>query len=477
LASQGQTQANSAESDAVLSGHSVSDEQRLLPEVALRKRNEQYRRTYLLQTTSQSTMTCLSGYLLKRSLEDPHVWRRIHCVLTDDRFWYVTRVYGDIGAPRYRSIRLASALLIARSLDRSGSRHHHDENALQPAPFCFEVVSAAGVSHYFRATSQRSVARWIPSLQARIDQSAENGQMELASLILRDESVARSKREVSYASLPLWKAAEHLALSEAHVNSLARSSTSLERLDYCGGPFGIVLRWGLDVADFRETCKYMHSRLPPKSLVLASEQQQGSSSHDDSDDRRRAASSPGATTINGPIQREPLDPMLFRMIQHSWEHAGSLLARAMHIGSQVLELQHQQMTSFRGSSNHRDPVRLSSIETHCRHVEYILTGSFRPLRRESGRESDGGQYHTGSGSCHSDTNNGEPRLEKNERFHCQVSASSRHCDPPPIDLFDQLLLDLQGHAAAAMADARNDGTPIGDEASKPFKSDSPSIVG
>jgi hypothetical protein len=462
---------NSAERDPVLNGQGFqSDEPR--------KRNEHYRRSYLLQTTCQSTMTCLSGYLLKRSLDDPHVWRRVHCVLTDDRFWYVSRVYGDLwgldapdGQARYRYIRLARALLIARSVDRSASRHRHDENAMQPAPFCFEVISAAGVSHYFRATSQRSLATWIPSLQARIDQSGENSQMELASLILKDESVARSKRAISYAALPLWEAAGRDSLSKAHDSGIDRGSTLLRRLDPFGGPVGIVLRWGLNVADFRETCRYLHSRLPASSPVLATEQRRSLSSLHDSDDKRGAASSAGAATNNGPIhsQREPLDPVLVSMIHESWEHAGSLLARAMHLGSQVLSLQYQQATS----SNHRDPIRFSSIETHCRHVEYILTGRFRPLRRASGRESGNGQYQDGSGPCRSDTSGDEPRLEKNERL--EVSSYSRHCDPPPIYLFDQLLLDLQDHAAAATVGTTDQRTPTGDVAGKPFESGDPSV--
>mmetsp|Transcript_12496 Transcript_12496/g.30263 ORF Transcript_12496/g.30263 Transcript_12496/m.30263 type:complete len:312 (+) Transcript_12496:710-1645(+) len=42
---------------------------------------------------SQTPPSHLSGFLLKRCTRDRHVWRKVHCVLTNDYLWFMTRVY------------------------------------------------------------------------------------------------------------------------------------------------------------------------------------------------------------------------------------------------------------------------------------------------------------------------------------------------------------------------------------------------
>jgi hypothetical protein len=54
----------------------------------------QRRAPYQRLSSSQSASVTLrmSGYLLNDPSRPP-VWRRVHCVLTDDYLWYVSRVY------------------------------------------------------------------------------------------------------------------------------------------------------------------------------------------------------------------------------------------------------------------------------------------------------------------------------------------------------------------------------------------------
>jgi PH domain len=419
-----------------------------------RRRDESVRQwLYLRQTASQSSSTCLSGYLLKRSPEDPNVWRRVHCVLTEDRLWFVSRIYEGVdghtshttGHARYRCIRLARALLIVGSFDPSASSRAHFHTASHlSSSFCFEVVSASGLSHAFRATNNRARQSWIAGLQARITQSGEKSLMDHAALIMKDESVARSKRATSNGALPLWNALQDRSCDiNAEAMEAGRTTTAGLAL---GSPMGKVLRWGLEVSNFKETCRFLHSRLPAKSPVVVGNPR-GHFALDSLEGKGSSHTSASSFTepsfddrlMNG----EPLDPSLAQMIQDSWEVAHALLAIAVKVGREIREKDAMiASTSTNLPQLHRDPAPLSSIETHCRHIEFILTGRFRPLAKEAEvlvRVANGRPKIVDAR-----TESTPPARERRE-----IGAVRQRLSPPPVDMFDDLLRDLQDHAASA----------------------------
>ena len=123
-----------------------------------------------------------------------------------------------------------------------------------------------------------------------------------------------------------------------------------------------------------------------------------------------------------PIVPEPIDPVIQSMIRSTWEQASALLARATHVALQVY------------------PKLSRSVETSCRHVDYIITGRFRSF------SADAADF-TASTSAISHpplsehSNNGEA---PHHHHHDPKSG------PPPFDLFDHLLGELQTLAANAV---------------------------
>jgi hypothetical protein len=107
---------------------------------------------------------------------------------------------------------------------------------------------------------------------------------------------------------------------------------------------------------------------------------------------------------------ESLDPQVKDLIRICWNQASALLARATHISSQL----------------HPDKKLSRSIETLCRHADYVITG------RRFGMNNN---------------NNNNDDQESN------ISRNDHHGSPPPMDLFDLLLMELQ-HQVAGPAAAR-----------------------
>jgi hypothetical protein len=157
---------------------------------------------------------CFSGYLLKQSRKDPHVWKRVHCVLTEDFLWYITRVK-DTPEGTHSRIRLTRALLL------------DDYTALQRIPHALEVVSEQGVSHVFRASTRPLQLRWIQCLADRIVQCHENSILDHAELICQDEATARN------------------------VRSTTRCCSTKPEL----------FRWALEVSEYKEMCRHIATRL------------------------------------------------------------------------------------------------------------------------------------------------------------------------------------------------------------------------
>jgi hypothetical protein len=326
-------------------------------------------RRYMQLSQCQSTPNhqCVSGYLLKQSRKDPHAWRRVHCVLTDDFLWYMTRVKNSSTMGRHGRIDLVRALLLEATSEYT---------ALFRTPHAFEVVSAKGTSHIFRATNRPLQSRWIQALSDRIVERHENSLMAHAELIVADESIARNKRLWSVAVQPLWKSCVQ---------------------DGSCGPN--VLRLGMEVAEYRERCRHVQAVLPAKQPVVVV-----------SESHRNHTASPNKPNAE-PAVAEPLDPETKERVQATWDAAVALLTRATQVAMEVQSSSHHKNISQEGK-------RMSkSLETLCRHVDYVITGQFRQL-------SDG-QFTTGE-------NGRRPT-------HGRDTSES----PPPIDLFDLLLAELQ----------------------------------
>jgi hypothetical protein len=274
---------------------------------------------------------CLTGYLLKRSRKDPHVWRNVHCVLTDEHLWSVSRIYTDKAtACRYAKhgrIRLTRALLLEPSADYV---------PLYRTPFAFEVVSGKGTSHLFRAANKQLQAHWIHALAERIAQSFENSLIDQAELIVADECLVRGRRMAQQAVVPLWKVlAEKRGGSSSHKNTGQLASEP---------HVGAVLRYGMHVASFKECCRYINSSLPAKNPVVV---------------RSPLRKENFAGMSNSEIHPDPIAPALQAVIQSSWSRATDLLAEATRVTLSIR------------------PKMPRSIETQCQHIDCIMNGRFR----------------------------------------------------------------------------------------------------
>mmetsp|Transcript_39018 Transcript_39018/g.94339 ORF Transcript_39018/g.94339 Transcript_39018/m.94339 type:complete len:592 (-) Transcript_39018:955-2730(-) len=317
-------------------------------------------RRFVQMTQSQSTCILpVSGYLLKQSHVDRHVWRRVYCVLTDDHLWFVTRVpYSTTRtfpqvAKKHGRISLERALLLEPNKEYASS-------PLYRIPNGFEVVSAKGTSHVFRAPSLAVQMHWIQALSNKITESFENSLMSHAELIVADESSARNKRLSTLAVDPLWTEIE---ADPQHIDSSIAS----------------VLQLGMDVAEYREQCRHIQASVPARSPVVVSSEASG---------RPRKADA----------SREPIDAATKQLVQATWDMATKLLSKATNVAMEIQKIS--------------DTKQLSrSLEVLCRHVDYVITGQHR--QSNGGRQKENG-----------------PNREYSS-------------DPPPMDLFDLLLAELQ----------------------------------
>lgn len=322
---------------------------------------------------------CSSGYLLKQSTQDPHIWRRVHCILTDDHLWYTTRVpYTKKSnttslrmGKRHGRISLGRALLLEPNTEYTSS-------PLFRVPHSFEVVNSRGTSHIFRASNRILQRQWIAALTTKIMESFENSLMDQAELIVADETIARNKRISSVAVEPLLKTSSTMEEDSSSVYlSLIRAS---------------VLRLGMEISEYREICRNIHALLPAKQAVVARSNSNG-------------AGNQGTGKLNGSSnsqQEDAVDNARLRQIESAWGKASGLLDCVTNVALEVQQYaQHRREKQFTLSH---------SLETHCRHIDYVLAG-----------------YHRSNHG--SETSNGglsDPKF------------------PPPVDLFDLLLSELQG---------------------------------
>ena len=312
------------------------------------QQNQEVRRyTQLSQSRFLHDASCICGYLLKQSKVDPHVWRKVHCVLTDDHLWYVTRIPYSPSSSRnfprmgqnHCRISLGRALVLEPNAE-------YTRSPLYRIPNAFEVVSSRGVSHVFRAHNRTLQRHWIQALSTKIMESFENSLMSHAELIVADESIARNKRLEFIAVKPLFchdQSKESLQYGEHHRTS--------------------ILRLGMDISKYRERCRHVQAILPAKQPVVVLSE---------SSMKIRASDPPPEPPVP-----EPLDPETKQLVEATWNHAESLLAQANQVAVEV---------QTNGTKSHMS----RSLETNFRHIDYVITRKHRQLSSKNGFEEDKG---------------------------------------------------------------------------------------
>ncbi len=211
----------------------------------------------------------VSGHLLKQSWRDPHVWRRVYCVLSEDRMWTIGRmkplknfsassndILSYLRTGRHRYFMLHRSQLLERgdgAVDRQQSSSKYNGYYLTPLnqrlPNSFRVITSQGKYHTFRAFTSQSCRLWVTSISERITQKLEDGIMDLANLIAEEETTARCRRMDNVAVSPL----------ELH-NHTSTESKSIS-MD--------VVRFGIAVAAFRELCCHVIDTIRQYSPVNA----------------------------------------------------------------------------------------------------------------------------------------------------------------------------------------------------------------
>jgi hypothetical protein len=351
--------------------------------------NKQRKRRQMLHKQQDATVKAqaYAGYLYKQSHKDSNVWRKCFCVITDDYLWYISRIYSTENGQDKLSYSKYGRIRLTHALLLEPSP---DYAPLFRTPFAFELVTGNGTSHVFRASGKALQTKWIQTLSSRIIQSYENSFLDNAELIMADETLVRTQRMESLATDPFWKA----------IVSANDPISVDEHITRMRGHLGAVLRWGMQVSVFKERCRQIQRSLPAKSpVVITTLSPESSSRH--------------SSFASHPIG--PVDPFVAALIESAWTRAAELLARATHVATQLQSrLPH-------------------SIEAQCRHIDYMIHGRFRTNSAEDASRSSLGDHQR------------SPGTDKDEK-----SVSDRnngHRDAPSIDLFDQLLTDLQLLAA------------------------------
>lgn len=255
----------------------------------------------------------MCGYLLKRSKRDYNVWKSVHCVLTEDCLFWVTRMkttasgmasveeeegsYHHIGGqsaiypatpPRSSAVSKSVHFGPSHSLPHTQriGRHHmiklsstllvesdpQSSNPLSNVPNSFEIVCPSGSNHIFRvpppsmtglssasatvADPRATCSRWVSAIGEQIVRCFDNSGMEHSELIGSDESAARWGRTASLAVDPLLD----LMKNRGGVRSIvANPATFFNQKGWEGAEapsssaaISQIVRLGVDVGEFRE---------------------------------------------------------------------------------------------------------------------------------------------------------------------------------------------------------------------------------
>ncbi|KAL3762010.1 hypothetical protein ACHAWU_002106 [Discostella pseudostelligera] len=186
---------------------------------------EERRRIHIMRELTDPPFL-VSGYLLKQSRRDPNVWRRVYCVLSQDRLWTIRRmkplkksdnisssddILSSLRVGRNQYITLHRSLLLEREEGAELTRQYSSSRCsgyyLSPLNHrlqnSFRVITAQGQSHTFRAFTSQSFRVWVSSLSEKIAHMHGDGMMDLANVIAEEEILARRRRVNGIAVLPL----------------------------------------------------------------------------------------------------------------------------------------------------------------------------------------------------------------------------------------------------------------------------------
>lgn len=130
----------------------------------------------------------LSGYLLKRSSRDPCLWRRRWCVLGEDKFWYMKAKHRRSMRGKAASIALMGMQVLDLECGEGESRELQ-----RVAPLGVEVQTADRV-FVFRALSREQQGEWVQAMRRGVRLATENEWLAMAELVVGEEEKARERR-------------------------------------------------------------------------------------------------------------------------------------------------------------------------------------------------------------------------------------------------------------------------------------------
>jgi len=353
----------------------------------------------------------LSGYLLKQSNSDPHVWRRVHCVLLDDQIWYISRmrpIKKKDGLSQSSRIGRHGKISLSRCLLLEPSEGGNDDMALSRTPHALELVSANGVSHVFRATSRNIQRRWIRSISDHISECHENSFLELAELIVSEETQARHQRLQDLVVQPMLPLKSNPATTTTS-NEWSRSGKGAEQAD--------VMRFGMEVANFKELCRHVKHVIPQESRVVVADATTNTTTTNNNHRTapRRAEQLRQNLTIDDTVQA---------MILHAWKCATDLFGKSTMLVQTI------------SSASKND-----TIADIYHGIEQVIVAHIQGQQRQLQEAKQRADMKAIVDGLH-----GVGNADQNESQDTEASSSTRMtapATPPATDLFDKLLHTLQ----------------------------------
>lgn len=164
------------------------------------------------------------SYLLKRSHKNHKVWHKRYCVLSD-KLWVI-----NVRSEKPRAVRIdlnEPGKVHIVDDDFRGSNNRKTNNGEKVYEFVLESGSGAGAYH-FRASSSKELSAWYDDLFHRTISSSEDSVIQMAELIMSEETRMRSERLKSSLSKAL-----HSHVGKAVVDSTQQSiyNTNSEVID------------------------------------------------------------------------------------------------------------------------------------------------------------------------------------------------------------------------------------------------------
>lgn len=238
----------------------------------------------------------------------------------------------------------------------------------------------------------------------------------LAELLLTEETVARTERwKKSVLGVGGSGRGSRIGCGGARFRSMLLNCNSGNDNEENKGALlrSTILRFGLDVAEYREGCRQV------QTLLWADYSTGGAT----------------ATTATGgsvpPASASSAMAAIRRLVRQLWGEASSLLDRAVsiHEGSRA----NRASTTAAATTAASGGATVSrSLETLCHHAEYIITQKRRRTTTPVPTAAAAATTTEASSSPPSPT---QPHHEDGDYPHQR--------DPPPIDLFDLLWNELR----------------------------------